>query len=94
MSFKFSDASNLVDVDGFSQRTGIHPATVRRMCRRGQIPAQYVARRWLIDYDQFKSGFTATPKPSRPRAEKQAKQTRPESIRPQKGPHGKSGVFR
>lgn len=42
----------LVSVEEFSEITGLHVCSVRRMCRTGQIPAVKVGRRWLIGLDK------------------------------------------
>ena len=44
---------DIVNTSDFSRLTGINEHTVRRMCRDGELPARYLARRWLIDYDVF-----------------------------------------
>lgn len=58
---KMQDITGVVTVCEFSKRTGINEHTVRRMCRNGELPARYLARRWLIDFNKFLESLDAQP---------------------------------
>lgn len=42
----------LVSVEQFSEMTGLHVCSVRRMCRTGQIPAVKLGRKWFIGVEK------------------------------------------
>ncbi len=47
-----------------SRRLGIHPETVKRLCRQGDLPAMKIHNTWLIKRDIL-DNFAATYLPRR-----------------------------
>ena len=47
-----------------SRRLKVHPETVKRLCRQGDLPAQKIHNMWLIDKDTL-DNFAGTYNPSR-----------------------------
>jgi excisionase family DNA binding protein len=55
---------NYLNVNEASRRLKIHPETVKRLCRQGDIPAQKFHNTWLINKDIL-DNFAGTYNPSR-----------------------------
>lgn len=47
-----------------ARKLGIHPETVKRLCRQGDIPATKIHNTWLIDQDKLEI-FAGTYQPKR-----------------------------
>jgi excisionase family DNA binding protein len=47
-----------------SRRLGIHPETVKRLCRQGDLPAVKIHNTWLINRDILEN-FAGTYSPNR-----------------------------
>ena len=54
---------NYLNVIEASRRLKIHPETVKRLCRQGDLPAQKIHNTWLIDKDIL-DNFAGTYNPS------------------------------
>ncbi len=52
-----------------ARRLGVHPETVKRLCRQGDIPASKLRNTWLIHEDALEV-FASTYDPSRGRPRK------------------------
>jgi excisionase family DNA binding protein len=48
------------------KKLGIHPETVKRLCRQGDIPATKIHNTWLIDQNRLQM-FASTYQPKRGR---------------------------
>lgn len=55
---------NYLTVIEVARRLGIHPDTVKRLCRQGDIPAIKIRNTWLIDRDKLET-FAGTYMPRR-----------------------------
>jgi len=58
---RFDDYVTIADA---AERLGIHPESVRRLVRKGQLPAKKFAHSWLIERDvleQFAVGYDRRP---------------------------------
>ena len=55
---------NYVDVIEASRRLKVHPETVKRLCRQGDLPATKLHNTWLIKRDIL-DNFAATYVPRR-----------------------------
>lgn len=55
---------NYLTVIEAAKMLGIHPDTVKRLCRQGDIPALKIRNTWLIDKDKLQI-FAATYQPKR-----------------------------
>ncbi len=47
-----------------SRRLRVHPETVKRLCRQGDLPANKIHNTWLIDKDML-DNFAGTYNPNR-----------------------------
>ena len=47
-----------------ARRLGVHPDTVKRLCRQGDIPATKIRNTWLIDKNKLEI-FAGTYQPKR-----------------------------
>ena len=55
---------NYADVDEVGDRLHIHPESVRRLIRRGKLPAIKFGNKWLVDrvfLEQFASAYDPRP---------------------------------
>ncbi len=55
---------NYLDVIEASRRLKVHPETVKRLCRQGDLPADKIHNTWLINRDTL-DNFAGTYNPSR-----------------------------
>lgn len=55
---------NYLTVIEAARRLGIHPDTVKRLCRQGDIPAIKIRNTWLMDSDTLEV-FAGTYQPKR-----------------------------
>jgi len=55
---------NYLTVVEAAKRLKIHPDTVKRLCRQGDIPAVKIRNTWLIDKDKLEV-FAGTYQPKR-----------------------------
>jgi len=55
------DYFNVIEV---GRRLGIHPETVKRLCRQGDLPAIKIRNTWLINRDTLEN-FAGTYSPKR-----------------------------
>jgi len=55
---------NYFNVIEASHRLKVHPETVKRLCRQGDLPAVKIHNTWLIDRDTL-DNFAGTYVPSR-----------------------------
>lgn len=55
---------NYVPVNEAAKRLKIHPETVKRLCRQGDIPAFKIRNTWLIEKDKL-DVFAGTYQPKR-----------------------------
>ena len=55
---------NYLTVIEAARRLGIHPDTVKRLCRQGDIPAVKLRNTWLIDRETLEV-FSGTYQPTR-----------------------------
>jgi excisionase family DNA binding protein len=55
---------NYVDVIEASRRLKVHPETVKRLCRQGDLPAHKIHNTWLINKDTL-DNFAGTYNPRR-----------------------------
>ena len=61
---KQSLLDNYIDVDGVSERLGIHPESVRRLIRQGKLPAIKFGNKWIFDradLEQYASHYDPRP---------------------------------
>ncbi|MCX7912106.1 MAG: helix-turn-helix domain-containing protein [Dehalococcoidales bacterium] len=59
-----SALENYVTVIEASRRLRVHPETVKRLCRQGDLPAQKIHNTWLINRDIL-DNFAGTYNPRR-----------------------------
>jgi len=57
----FDDYFNVIEA---SRRLGVHPETVKRLCRQGDLPAIKIHNTWLINRDTLEN-FAGTYSPKR-----------------------------
>jgi excisionase family DNA binding protein len=55
---------NYLNVIEASRRLKVHPETVKRLCRQGDLPAHKIHNTWLINRDTL-DNFAGTYNPSR-----------------------------
>lgn len=61
MAEKFDDYVTVAEV---AKRLNIHPESVRRLIRKGELPARKFANTWLVDkttLEQFASNYDPRP---------------------------------
>ncbi|WP_186366020.1 helix-turn-helix domain-containing protein [Corynebacterium sanguinis] len=50
---------HLASVEDFAAAVGLHPVSVRRLCRDGQLPSFKVGSRWVILLDEVSAAARA-----------------------------------
>ncbi len=60
----------VVSTQQAAEITGLHPETIRRLCRQGTIRAQRIGRVYVIDERDLRRYLANPPKPGRPRKER------------------------
>ena len=58
-----------VGVNEAARRLGIHPETVKRLCRQGDLPGRRFGNKWIIDRERLEV-FAGTYQPKRGRKRK------------------------
>ena len=49
----FSEYGDLLNVEDLCEITGQSENTIRALCRRGQLPAVQIGRRWYVPKNRF-----------------------------------------